>query len=405
MNQPTFFDDQRSTLRDALDMTAHSLNTYIERYAHVAVAFSGGKDSTAALTTLCHLLDTGRVAPPKTLTILYADTRLEIPPLHQAALQTLAQMRERGYRTHIVNPPMDRRFYVMMLGRGIPPPHNGFRWCTGVLKVDPMALVLETLKATYNEKLLLLTGMRLGESAQRDGRITLACSRHDGECGAGWFQQTTDADVADTLAPLLHWRVCHIADWLMFDAPSHGFQTDIVAEIYGAGAGNTEPLTARTGCMMCPVAGKDTVMERLTRKPQWAYLRPLLRLRQLYEELSLPKHRIRHNGERRKNGDLSKRPNRLGPLRLKSRWYALNVILDLQYEVNTLADAQNRPPISLINADEHWRIAELIQAQTWPDGWTGNEPNADDLLAVTYPNGAIQPLLATTLEGSDYAHH
>ncbi|ASC69476.1 hypothetical protein XM38_004030 [Halomicronema hongdechloris C2206] len=41
----------------------------------------------------------------------------------------------------------------------------------------------------------------------------MSCTRDGGECGQGWFQQTTSSAVADTLAPLLHWRVCHVWDW------------------------------------------------------------------------------------------------------------------------------------------------------------------------------------------------
>jgi hypothetical protein len=41
------------------------------------------------------------------------------------------------------------------------------------------------------ERLLMLTGVRLGESAVRDRRIALSCSRNGAECGQGWFQHQT----------------------------------------------------------------------------------------------------------------------------------------------------------------------------------------------------------------------
>lgn len=54
---------------------------------------------------------------------------------------------------------------------------------------------------------------------------------------------------------------------------------------------------------------------------------------------------------------------------------------------------EGRPQISLINAAEEARIRELIAAGTWPDGWDGDEPTADTVMATVYQNGAVQPLL------------
>src|SRR3546814_9885760 len=39
-------------------------------------------------------------------------------------------------------------------------------------------------------KFLLLTGVRQGESAQRDGRIAMSCGKNGAECGQGWYQIT-----------------------------------------------------------------------------------------------------------------------------------------------------------------------------------------------------------------------
>jgi DNA sulfur modification protein DndC len=105
----------------------------------------------------------------------------------------------------------------------------------------------------------MLTGVRVGESAQRDSRIALSCGKNGAECGQGWFQETTPAAVADTLAPLLHWRVCHVWDWLTFMAPTHGLPTALVAQVYGGD--EAEELNARTGCIGCPLATKDAALD------------------------------------------------------------------------------------------------------------------------------------------------
>lgn len=77
---------------------------------------------------------------------------------------------------------------------------------------------LAALRDAHGEKFLMLTGVRTGESVARDQRIEASCGKNGAECGQGWFQEATPDAVADTLAPILHWRVCHVWDWLMFQA-------------------------------------------------------------------------------------------------------------------------------------------------------------------------------------------
>jgi DNA sulfur modification protein DndC len=71
----------------------------------------------------------------------------------------------------------------------------------------------------------------------------------------------------------------------------------------------------------------------------------------------------------------------------------LDRILGIQSEINAAARAQGRPEISLIDRAEEGRIRELIAAGTWPEGWEGDEPTADTVMATVYQNGAVQPLL------------
>jgi DNA sulfur modification protein DndC len=197
--QPTLFDSARMLLVDAIDQTAVSLNLYGALYDHWAIAFSGGKDSSAVVTVVVWLILTGRVKAPKSLTVIMSDTRMELPPLFTTAMLILSELRARGIKTIVVMPEMEDRFFVYMFGRGVPPPSNTFRWCTPQLKIEPMVAALKALRDEYGKKFLMLTGVRLGESAARDGRIALSCGRNNSECGQGWFQEATPEAVADTL--------------------------------------------------------------------------------------------------------------------------------------------------------------------------------------------------------------
>jgi len=408
---PSFWEDERLTLERAIKLSTESLCNYLSRYRHVVCAFSGGKDSFTTVTLLAMLLKEGKIPAPETLTVLYADTRLELPPLQASAFAALRQFEQYGMQTQVVTPALDDRYFVYMLGRGVPPPKNRFRWCTPQLKVEPMERAVEALsvrlglgemlwsekkrRAVYHalgeEKALMLTGVRVGESAARDQRIALSCTKDGAECGQGYFQYSV-AGLYDTLAPIEMWRVCHVWDWLFFHAPECGFQTQMIAEVYGGD--EAEERNARTGCMECNLASKDIALDNLLLLPQWCYLLPAKRLKLLYQWLKLPQNRLRKDGtDRRADGELAANPMRMGPLTIEARKHGLQEVLAIQDEINQVAEREDRPYIDLINKEEHARILELIENNTWPQGWMGTEQHGDVLVDQVIADGVVQPLL------------
>lgn len=234
----------------------------------------------------------------------------------------------------------------------------------------------------------------MGESAARDQRIAMSCTKDGGECGQGWFQQSASGAIADTLAPIVHWRVCHVWDWLLQADLELGFPTSEIARVYGQDVSDgEEPLNARTGCIGCPLVQKDAALDRVVAQPEWAYLSPLQKLRPLYWEIKKPQYRHRKHGEVNKDGSLAAKQNRLGPLHMEARRWMLEQILAIQEEVNQAAIAQNRPSISLINEEELARIEELIAANTYPEKWDGTEPRGDEWFPEIFPDGSVQGLL------------
>lgn len=480
MRQPTLFDGDRMDLGDSIGLTIQSLQEYGARYRHWAIAYSGGKDSTTVLTLTLHLVKAGRIPRPDRLTVCYADTRMELPPLAAAAREMLRLVAAEGFDTRVAMAPLDSRYFVYMLGRGVPPPNNQtFRWCTEQIKVEPMESELERIcvelgfgrfidgkyrshdqdafeaderwvevnsllqKARRERarleksglvsivmfgqgdalfdvsrrieglerdlmaesrrvvpdphKVLMLTGVRLGESAARDGRIALACGKNGSECGQGWYQETLPEHVCDTLSPILHWRTCLVWDWLSGLAPPeyrHGYPTRLVADAYGLDEeGSEAEIGARTGCVGCPLANRDSAIDGLLRFPRWQYLRPLKELRPLYRWLREPAQRLRMpGGETRKDGTLSRNQNRMGPLTMAARRTALARIREIQAECNRL-----RPPgvepVDILNPEEVARIRELMAANTWPQKWTGDEPTGDEPYEGWDQSGFVQGIL------------
>lgn len=186
--------------------------------------------------------------------------------------------------------------------------------------------------------------------------------------------------MSDTLAPLLHWRLCFVWDWLYLGEHGYDMLADI-AVVYGDG-------DVRTGCIGCNLTSKDQALDHLCNVPQWSHLVPLKELKPLFQELAKPKWRLRKaEPEMKKNGGYAKNGQRMGPLTMEARAYALERVLDIQ----------QRARIDLINADEEARIRKLWTLNTWPDGWSGDEVVADmPLSAITVIGDSelvIQPLL------------
>ncbi|MHC5540142.1 phosphoadenosine phosphosulfate reductase domain-containing protein [Singulisphaera rosea] len=464
--QASMFESDRIDLSDSIGLTIQSLEAYGDRYRHWAVAYSGGKDSSTLLTLIAHLFRTGRLRRPERLTVLYVDTRMEFPPLEDAARGMLDVLRGEGWDCRVVMPAMDDRYFVYMFGRGVPPPSNTFRWCTGQLKVEPMVAELqrmaveagygrfvdgkyrsldldslesdpqyldtmkrlraalkaekaapllfgvasssnhaiESLKAELRtiaarvvpkpNRVLMLTGVRQGESAVRDQRIVMSCGKAGAECGQGWYQESLPEDLTDTLAPILHWRQCLVWDWLvgaLSPEYRHGYPTSMVAEAYGLSEeGSDAENDTRTGCNGCPLATRDRALENLSGKPRWDYLAPLERLRPLFRWLKLPENRLRKpGGERRGDGTLSRNQNRMGPLTMEARRLGLAAVLDIQNAVNSLRP-KGMPRYDTLNPEEVARIEELIDANTWPNGWSGDEPRADQPYRETHSDGTVQ---------------
>lgn len=379
IRQKSLFESERMSFNDALELSLASLHTYGERYRHWAIAYSGGKDSSATAAFVAWAIKSGKVPAPESLTVLYADTRQELPPLQATAAKFMDALRDDGFDARMVLPALDDRFYVYMLGRGVTPPKQRFRWCTPRLKIVPMQAALAQRRAEVGEKFLMLTGVRMGESAARDQRIAISCSKDSGECGQGWFQVMPGEAVSDTLAPLLHWRLCYVWDWLTFGDHRYWMLGDI-ATVYGDDE-------ARTGCVGCNLASKDTALENLIKTDEWAHLHPLTELKPLFQELQRPRWRIRKaTPDILKSGRYAKKGQRMGPLTMEARAYALDRVLDIQ----------RRARVDLINTDEESRIRELWALNTWPEKWDGDEIRADvpiDNIRVVDGELIVQPLM------------
>lgn len=199
-------------LRGAVALAERALEAALAQGAETFVlTYSGGKDSTA--TTVLTLEWWKRKGKPVEIHVVYADTGLEIPTLHAQALAFLEAVKRLhpGVHVHTARPRPEESFWVQIIGKGYPPPHNRFRWCTRRLKIAPMDRLVQSLPG----KKAILTGVRFGESDARDQRLILSCSR-GGECGQGVLFQEAKRLNALYVAPIAFWRECFVWDYLNF---------------------------------------------------------------------------------------------------------------------------------------------------------------------------------------------
>lgn len=314
------------------------LATVVERgIDHWIITFSGGKDSTA---TVILVLETALNAqlPLKRVDVIYTDTLVEIPVIKRYALEFLEfltkfeRLQSLPLHFHVACPALSERFWVCLLGKGYPPPHQRFRWCTRRLKIEPVEARLRSV--IHPNRTAIITGVRFGESSARDRRLYESC-RRGGECGQGVWSQYSSRLQAVYLAPIASWKACDVWDFLNLYAPLLGYPTGrLESEVYNG-------RETRFGCWMCTVVRQDKAMEKIMSRPEWAYLRPLLDFREWVLRLtSFPESRyLRPDGK-------------LGKLSLETRRQLLTKLLWLQENLG----------IDLISKEE----VELIQ-KLWLD--------------------------------------
>lgn len=372
-----------------------------------AVAFSGGKDSTAVMALMVSVLE----SLPKEQRIrkvhaVMSDTVMENPLVHDHMKEQMDQINEYARKkdlpisvTQVVR-PLEQSFYYLVLGKGYPLPQNNgkARWCTSRLKIDPQIKFLKKINPSYT-----LTGVRSAESTARARSI----EKFQIDEFIGFNKQYKDTF---TLMPIVHWTIQDVWRFLEVEGISWG-STLSVRTIYKDATGecgfsnpvgvetkSVEVCGARHGCWNCPVIMKDRSTEKMSEKHEW--LEPLTEWRatmiKVYgnyqpdkpkdqprkersaalkdqkeknEKIKLiTKSGYQRNGKRLKDGQ--------GCLTMEARKFLFDQLLTTEKLVNRLRKYSNLEPITLLSEEEK----EIIQKQ-----WFSDYKNAEYL--ITNPLG------------------
>ena len=318
-------------------------------------SYSGGKDSTAMVTWLEWLRRSGRLQADRPR-LVRSDTGVEGPALDATARALTALLAASGWECGLVRPELRERLYNRILGIGNTPVHPGvknLRWCTRATKIDPMGRW-----SRENGGGLQLTGLRLGESKMRDGKIARAACAAGGECGI--------PDPGEgTFSPILHWSTCQVVDWLeghlareVREAMADVFAvTRQLAAVYGFTSAATlfeereVTSSARFGCVGCPAISAERAAPRSAERRNGVGS-PLNELYDVWFEARLPQNRL---------VNLKRGKRRLpGPIRLEARKRLFARVMDIQA----------RAGVVLVTPEDEAFIRDCWERKVYPRGWS-----------------------------------
>jgi len=306
------------------------------------IAYSGGKDSTM---TLQLVLETVAESPRKQVHILYADTKVEPPPVIEQATNLLNKIddwaRESNLpiKVKVVYPTVDDNFFVLMLGKGYLPPTRWFRWCTDRLKVKPIKKYISELVREHGACNVLL-GMRLKESQERDRGLN--------KRGYSKWMPFEGLQGATIYAPILELSIEDVWTYLLDSDLPWGVDYHLLRHLYTGGNSSCSLFCGgiRFGCWVCTVVKKDRCTEGLAQIPGWDWLENFLG----YRDLML---NVRRNPENRLLRDNNGRTY-LGPLNLNARKHLYKELKELEKVIG----------INILSSEDEKKIFDLWVKET-----------------------------------------
>ena len=379
---------ERLTIYDALvqqakeDIKTMYLDTQDNRCW--AVAWSGGKDSTAVLKlTTEAIMELPKERRTRHVYVVMNNTVMENPELDMYMRDQLtkfnewAERNEAPFSGHIVERPVEKGYFYALLGKGRLLPSQSIRWCTDQLKLQPQEQLLLELKPSY-----VLNGVRRSESDSR--RKSIEKHALDDKI-AQYDRGKLTKQGTKIFMPIVDFTVEDV--WRLLRTPTLWSDTNDIRRIYKDATGecgflnpkgvekkSVEVCGARFGCWTCPVIVADRSTEEMSN--HYAWLKPLTVWRTLHMRIYgryIPK---RPAGQPRKIRSLVLKKYQAiayanlritkagygrrgqvcnvgaGTLTLEVREFLTEELLKTEKEVNQLRALEGLPPIELIRQEE-----------------------------------------------------
>lgn len=300
--------------RPLADLVREIQTIYVADERPWIIGFSGGKDSTCALSLVYIAL---QQLPPeqrnKHVYVVSSDTLVETPVVVDMINSVIATINESATReglpisAHTVVPQTDQTFWVNLLGRGYPAPNQTFRWCTERMKIDPVSGFILDKVARFGEAVVVL-GSRSEESASR--AQVIAKHKIDGSA----LSRHSSLPNAYTYMPIESWSADEVWVYLMSSPCPWGGTNQQLLELYKGSNQGECPLVidkstpscgnSRFGCWTCTVVTDDKALHGLIDSgADW--MKPLLKFRDLLYKSRQPRNAERFRNFRRRTGRVS----------------------------------------------------------------------------------------------------
>lgn len=338
-------------------------------------SFSGGKDSSSLVTWIEWLRRVGLVQK-STPRLVMSDTTVEFPFLRGIADRLMGVLRKSGWDCEIVTPRINEKLYNRIFGIGNTPVHPGgrkMRWCTRATKIDPMKRRAKLIAPDVVQ----LSGVRWGESDNRDGKLSAGGCAVGGECGL-------PEPGEGVYGPIIAWKTCKVVEWLSGEAGEeiNAVMADLLpmmrelVNVYevkkgqaGMFGGEPKVTAMRFGCIGCPAITREKITRSKAgrEQPQWIHLR---RLYDVWQALYLRKNRccrIRPQ-DTKTNGPKPKWGSDhfgFGPVRMAARQHYFAEVLDIQRQSG----------VTLVTPEDEAFIRDCWKRKAYPRGWS----EADEL--------------------------
>lgn len=256
------------------------------------VGFSGGKDSTVLVHAI---FDAILSLPPskrkRAVHVVSNDTLVESPLVVAHLERSQAVIREAAKNWGLpisvatTTPPLDKTFWVLLIGKGYPSPNQTMRWCTDRLKILPTSQYIID-KVSSEGAAIVVLGVRLDESESR--RNNILKWKNVGESNLSPHSELSGAFV---YRPITHMTTEQVWEVIgTFPPPWGGSHTDLI-QLYRDAEGGECPVvlskaeapgcgtaSSRFGCWTCTVVEKDKSLQGFVDSGKHKY-RPLIEFR------------------------------------------------------------------------------------------------------------------------------
>lgn len=340
------------------------------------IGYSGGKDSTAALQIVWYALaDLPPEQRQKPVYVISSDTLVETPVIVDHIDESLHRIKSRAeesgmpFEVQKLEPSLDDRFWVNLIGRGYPAPTSIFRWCTERLKINASNRFILDKVAEHGEVILVL-GSRRGESSTRDQVLKMhrfrghVLARHGQLPGAWVYMPVENFSTDDIWTYLIQipspWGGDNRSLASMYRSAQDG-ECPLVVDDLTPSCGNS-----RFGCWTCTVVDRDKSMEAMIDSGE-EWMEPLLEFRDWLASTQDPAVKPQQREYKSRDGRIKITKDG----RLRWRTYTLEFskemlerLLKTQQEVQTYD-----PDFVLISEAELREIRRLwlTERQDWAD--------------------------------------